>query len=70
VDLEGAEPILADPSDIAVRYREAVRTYLAEIDEVVRTTGIDYHRVKLHEAYDEVLAKFLLSRAPKKGGRG
>jgi uncharacterized protein (DUF58 family) len=67
VDLEGAEPVLADPSDIAIRYREALQQYLSAMDELVRSTGLDYHRVKLHEPYDEVLAKFLLSRTPKKG---
>jgi uncharacterized protein (DUF58 family) len=67
VDLEGNEPVLADPSDIAVRYREAFKQYLAQVDELVSSTGIDYHRVKLHEPYDEVLARFLLSRTPKKG---
>ncbi len=60
VDMEGGEAILADPSLIARNYREAVRHYLAEMDEVVRTTGIDYHRVKLHESYDDVLVRFLL----------
>ncbi|MBL9114846.1 MAG: DUF58 domain-containing protein [Verrucomicrobiaceae bacterium] len=68
VDLEGGEAILADPTDIADRYREAVRTYLSGIDDVIRTTGVDYHRVKMHEPYEEVLARFLLSRTPKKGG--
>jgi uncharacterized protein (DUF58 family) len=67
VDLEGGEAILADPTDIAERYREAVRGYLTGMDDVIRTTGIDYHRVKLHEAYDDVLARFLLARTPKKG---
>ena len=69
VDLEGGEAVLADPTDIARQYREAVRQYLTDMDDVVRTTGIDYHRVKMHEAYDDVLAKFLLGRTPKKGGR-
>jgi len=36
---------------------------------LVRTTAINYHRVKLHEKYDDVLAKFLLARVQKKGGR-
>ncbi len=61
--------MLADPSLIARNYREAVRLYLAEIDEVVRTTGVDYHRVKLHEHYDDVLVRFLLGRTPKRGAR-
>lgn len=69
VDLEGNEPVLADPTDIARQYRDAVRQYLADMDELVRTTGIDYHRVKMHEKYDDVLAKFLLGRSGKKGGR-
>ncbi len=69
VDMEGGEAILADPSDIARQYRDAVRQYLTEMDDLVRTTNIDYHRVKMHEPYADVLAKFLLSRTPKKGGR-
>jgi hypothetical protein len=27
-----------------------------EIDDLIRTTAIDYHRVKLHEKYDELVA--------------
>ncbi|MBL9143291.1 MAG: DUF58 domain-containing protein [Verrucomicrobiaceae bacterium] len=69
VDLEGGEAVLADPTDIARQYRDAVRQYLTDMDDLVRTTGIDYHRVKMHEAYDDVLARFLLGRTPKKGGR-
>jgi uncharacterized protein (DUF58 family) len=69
IDMEGGEAVLADPSLIARNYREAVRLYLAEIDDLVRTTGLDYHRVKLHEAYDDVLVRFLLARTPKRGAR-
>jgi uncharacterized protein (DUF58 family) len=69
VDMEGGESILADPSLVARNYRKAVATYLAEIDELVRTTGLDYHRVKLQEPYDEVLVKFLLGRTPKRAAR-
>lgn len=69
IDLEGGEALLADPSLIARNYREAVKQYLTEIDDLIRTTAIDYHRVKLHEKYDDVLVKFLLSRVQKKGGR-
>ena len=69
IDLEGGEALLADPSLIRRNYREAVTNYLHEIDDLIRTTGIDYQRVKLSEKYDDVLAKFLLSRVQKKGGR-
>ena len=69
VDMEGGEMVLADPSLIARNYREAVRGYLAEMDELVRTTGMDYHRVKLHDRYEVVLVRFLLGRTPKRGSR-
>jgi uncharacterized protein (DUF58 family) len=69
IDMEGGEPVLADPSLIARNYRVAVRQYLAELDEVARTTGMDYHRVKMHERYDDVLVRFLLGRTPKRSAR-
>jgi uncharacterized protein (DUF58 family) len=69
LDMEGGGEVLADPSLIAYNYRTAVRNYLAELDEVVRATGMDYHRVKLQEAYDDVLARFLLGRTPKRASR-
>jgi uncharacterized protein (DUF58 family) len=69
IDMEGGEAVLADPSLIARNYREVVRLYLAEMDELVRTTGMDYHRVKMDERYDDVLARFLLGRTPKRGSR-
>jgi uncharacterized protein (DUF58 family) len=69
IDLEGGDPVLADPSLIARNYHTAVRKYLAEFDELVRSTGMDYHRVKLHERYDDVLVRFLLNRTPKRASR-
>lgn len=68
VDMEGHEHVLADPSLVARQYREAIGQYLTELDAVIRDTGIDYHRVKLHENPEEVLARFLLNRTPKRGG--
>ena len=69
VDMEGHEHILADPSLVTRQYREAIGQYLVEIDGLVRDTGIDYHRLKLHENPEEVLARFLINRTPKRGGR-
>jgi uncharacterized protein (DUF58 family) len=69
IDLEGGEAILADPSLIAGNYRAAVRQYLGEMDELVRSTGIDYHRIEMHERYDDALVRFLLGRTPKGGSR-
>lgn len=69
LDMEGGETILADPSLIARNYREAVRRYIAEMDEVVRTTEVDYHRVQLHEGYEGALVRFLLARIQNHPGR-
>jgi hypothetical protein len=67
--MEGGETLLADPSLIARRYREVVKRYMTEFDEVIRTTGADYHRVLMKEPYEDVLAKFLLARLQSKGRR-
>lgn len=65
LDMEGNASLLADPSLINQRYREAVGSYLAEIDEIVNQSAIDYHRTFLDEPYDQVLARFLMGRNPK-----
>jgi len=62
VDLEGAPPILVDPTTMAQEYRDAVRTWLEEITQIVRTSAVDYHRVSIEEHYAEVLSRFLLAR--------
>lgn len=69
LDMEGNEHVLADPALVGKRYRDVVKHYLAEMDDVVRTTAADYHRVTLKEKYDDVLARFLLGRLQKKGSR-
>ena len=69
VDLEGGDPVLADPSLIARNYQTAVRNYLAEMEGIVRSTGMDYHRVMLQERYDDALVRFLLNRTPKRSSR-
>ena len=66
VDMEGGEPILADPTIIGVQYRRALEAYLESMNDVIRSTEIDYHRVCIHEDFGDVLAKFLLGRTPKK----
>ncbi len=39
VDMEGGDAIMADPSLIARNYRESVRRYMTEIDQVVKRSG-------------------------------
>ena len=66
VDMEGGEPILADPDIIGVQYRRALKSYLDSMNKVIQDTEIDYHRICIHEDYGDVLAKFLLGRTPKR----
>ena len=65
VDMEGGEPVLADPTIIAAPYQRALETYLESMNEVIRDTEIDYHRIRIDENYGDVLARFLLGRTPK-----
>ena len=65
VDLEGGPSLLADPSLIDRRYREAVTSYFTTIDEIMNHSVIDYHRILLDEPYEQVLARFLMGRNPK-----
>lgn len=66
LDLEGGTAILADPTMIARQYRTALQNYFESLTEAVREARVDYQRVSLHEPYDDVLARFLLSRSPRK----
>ena len=69
LDLEGGMPMLADPSWMAAGYRQAVASYLQEIQELVRATEIDYRRVHFEQDIGETLATFLHERARRKGRR-
>jgi uncharacterized protein (DUF58 family) len=66
VDLEGGAATLADPSIVANEYRKAVTKYLADLKTVVRDAAVDYNRISIDEHYGDVLARFLLERAPTK----
>ena len=66
VDMEGGEPILADPTVIGVQYQRALETYLESMNTVIQETEVDYHRICIDENYDDVLARFLLGRTPKR----
>ncbi|QDT32440.1 DUF58 domain-containing protein [Thalassoglobus polymorphus] len=62
VDLEGAGPMLVDPTTIAKQYRAAVQQYLEDLSHIMKDSVVDYHRVGIEEDVGEVLAKFLLAR--------
>ena len=61
----GGPSLLADPSLIQRRYRDAVDAYLDQLNDIVNHSVIDYHRTFLDEPYDQVLARFLMGRNPK-----
>ncbi len=66
MDLEGGSPVLADPSIVANDYRKAVSDYLIDLKAIMRDANVDYQRLSLDQHYGDVLAKFLLERAPKR----
>jgi len=66
LDLEGGAPIMADPSLMGKQYRKAMAGYLVALRTVMQDATVDYHRVDLHHRVDDVLARFLVGRAPKK----
>ena len=69
VDMEGGTSILAEPSEIADRYHQALSNYLEQLDAIVVSSGIDYHRVTIDRSYQDVLADFLTRRATARGMR-
>lgn len=66
VDMEGGVPIMADPSLVSKQYQQAITGYLADLETVMLDAAIDYHRVNLRDPVDEILARFLVGRKPKK----
>jgi len=69
LDMEGGEPITADPNIMGRQYKQAMAEYLDDVSVVMREAAVDYHRVNLGDPVDEVLARFLLRRQPKKGAK-
>ena len=70
LDMEGGPSVLAEPSAIADRYHKTLRTYLDDLRQVMLECAVDYHRVQLDEAYEQVLMRFLVGRTRGKGGNG
>ena len=62
LDLEGGSPLLADPALMSDSYRQVVKEYLDNIDDMVRRSNIDYHRIRMDMTYEEALTQFLLRR--------
>ncbi|QDU89827.1 hypothetical protein Pla175_32230 [Pirellulimonas nuda] len=69
VDMEGGTSILAEPTEIASRYQKALAEYLEGLRTAVLETGVDYHRVRIDEPYEQTLMKFLVRRTQQRSGR-
>jgi uncharacterized protein (DUF58 family) len=70
LDMEGGDPIMADPSLMARQYRAAVKDYMVAVEGIMREAAVDYQRVNLDDSVAEVLARLLKGRQVKhKGGR-
>ncbi len=65
LDMEGGGDLLVEPASVRPKYLAALKSYFDGLREVVREAEVDYQRVHLDEALDDVLARFLLRRAPK-----
>ena len=69
LDLEGGPQILAQPEEIADRYRAAVQEYLQQLRQVMLATATDYQLARIDQPYDQVLARFLVGRGASRGIR-
>lgn len=70
LDMEGGTSIFAEPTEIADRYHIALREYLDELKQVVLTTGVDYHQMRIDEPYEQAMMRFLVRRTQQKAGTG
>jgi uncharacterized protein (DUF58 family) len=69
LDMEGGPAIFAEPNEIAERYHHVVERYLAQLQQVVLESAIDYQRVTIDESYEQLLIRFLVGRTRSKGVR-
>lgn len=69
LDMEGGPSVFAEPSEIADRYHVALKQYLDVLGRIVLESAVDYHRVSIHEDYEDVLRRFLVGRTRQRGTR-
>jgi uncharacterized protein (DUF58 family) len=62
LDMEGGPSVFAEPNEIVERYHKAVGEYLDQLQQVVRESAVDYHRVAIDEPYEQLLIRFLVGR--------
>jgi len=69
LDMEGGPAIFAEPNDIADRYDKALQSYLTDLRQVMLESAVDYQRIRIDEDFEQVLVRFLVSRAHGRGLR-
>jgi uncharacterized protein (DUF58 family) len=69
VDLESGRRVMVQPSAARESYVDALRQWLAAIEQQLRRDGIDYMRLLAHEPLEPALRKFLVTRKALGGVR-
>ena len=69
LDMEGGTHVFTDPTEIADRYHKALREFLQAFDEMMLESGVDYHRIKIDDDYEQVLMEFLTRRHQMRGAK-
>ncbi|QDS96437.1 hypothetical protein FF011L_52480 [Roseimaritima multifibrata] len=69
LDMEGGPAIFAEPNVIADRYQTALNEYLKQLQQIVLETGVDYHRTRIDEPFEQALMRFLVGRTRGRGVR-
>ncbi len=63
LDMEGGTAIFVEPTEIAGRYHDALKGYLALLKKIVLETAVDYRRISIDRPYELELSDFLVERA-------
>ncbi len=69
IDLEGGPPQLSDPVIVGDNYRRLIAEYVAQLQDLIRATGVDYRRIDLRSSIADELASFLNSRASNRNSK-
>ena len=69
LDMEGGPSVFAEPTEIFDRYQKALHAYLDQMKTLVLESGVDYQRISIDQAYEQVLLQFLAGRTKSRGIR-
>ncbi len=63
LDMEGGTSVFAEPTEIAGRYHDALKSYLSILRKIMLETSVDYRRISIDRPYELELTDFLVERA-------